>query len=82
MVLAGFLTVILSFLIMGWAAGLGLAVDAFRSGQDMSFEDLIAGVMMGPVFVLFGTIFTLGVPYLIGLFSASLFADDPETIEV
>lgn len=76
MLLAGFLTVGVSFSILGWAVSIFMVGGSVIQGQSMSLEDLLSAVLMGPIFVLFGTIFTVGIPYLVGLLVASLFADD------
>lgn len=69
MVLAGVFTVVFAFVLMAFA------ITLFQDGLDFSLfmSSLVLWVMLG-------SIFTLGVPYLLGIFLSLLFIDWPSDI--
>ena len=69
MVLAGVFTVVLTFVLMEFS------ITLFQEGFDFSL------FMFNPVlWVMLGSIFTFGVPYLLGIFLSMLFIDWPSDI--
>lgn len=66
----GFGTVLLSFVLLG----LGVGVAALFSGPEPVAQLGTMGFSLFAI-VVFGAIFTLGIPYFIGMFTAVLFAN-------
>lgn len=75
MVLAGFLTVVMAFAFIGLSVSILAAL--LPDSQDPLSEELLVILISAPAFIVFGSIFTLGVPHMLGIFMSLLFRDDP-----
>lgn len=74
MALAGSLTVLLGFIVIGFVMGLAMLLSEF--GADPLSEQLLGVMGLTAVVVMFGSILTLGIPYFIGALLSVLFAED------
>jgi hypothetical protein len=75
MALAGLLTVFLAFVAMVLVGILATVGPMIVSGEESLGAALPVALFGGLMVLFFGTLFTLGLPYLVGALVAMLFAD-------